>query len=519
MNNLKKLRVILGITCFTLITLLFLDFTGTIHAWLGWLAKIQFVAAVTAVHILPVILLIAITLLLGRVYCSVICPLGIFQDIISKISSKRKKFKYRFRYSKALTYLRGAVLLVFISMFIIGIGSITALLEPYSIYGRMASNLLAPIWQWGNNVLAYFAERADSYAFYTYDVWLRSLPTFIIAALSFVIIVILAWKGGRTYCNTICPVGTFLGFLAKYSLYKPRIDKDKCNSCGLCEMSCKSSCIDSKNKTIDYSRCVTCFDCTLKCKKDALHYALKPKNEKVVVSDSVKPVKEATKKNEMTESTSRRNFLATSLVLGSAVVKAQEMKTDGGLAVIVDKKVPSRDCYVVPAGALSIRNFATKCTGCQLCVSVCPNQVLRPSTDLSRLMQPEMSFERGYCRPECTKCSDVCPAGAITPIAKDEKSSISIGTATWIKKNCIVVSEGISCGNCASKCPTGAIQMIPYSGVADAEPKGGKGKSKQLMIPVVNLARCIGCGACEYVCPSAPFSAIYVEGKNRHSRV
>ena len=85
-------------------------------------------------------------------------------------------------------------------------------LAPYSSYGRIVQNLFAPAYQWGNNLLAYLAERAGSYAFYRTEVWMKSLPTFLVAAVTFVTLIVLAWRNGRTYCNTICPVGTVLGF-------------------------------------------------------------------------------------------------------------------------------------------------------------------------------------------------------------------------------------------------------------------------------------------------------------------
>ncbi|MFI3315382.1 MAG: 4Fe-4S dicluster domain-containing protein, partial [Rikenellaceae bacterium] len=460
---LRKVRMTLGLVIFALITLLFLDFTGSIHAWFGWLAKMQFVAAITSSNVVVVVILLLLTMLFGRIYCSVICPLGVFQDVVLDTATRRKK--YRFSFSKAKTPLRIAILVLFVAMFIAGVSAVVVILEPYSIYGRIASNLFAPIWQFGNNILAFFAERVDSYAFYSTDIWIKSAPTFIIALISFVVIVVLAWRGGRTFCNTICPVGTVLGFLAKYSFYKPRIDQDKCNSCGLCEKSCKSSCIDSKSKTIDYSRCVTCLDCTVVCKKDALHY-----------SKSAKPSLAATSETKTTDN-GRKTFLLTSLLLGRTIAKAQEIKTDGGLSVIVDKKVPSRATHVLPAGSVGIKQFKNKCTGCQLCVSVCPSQVLRPSSDLSRFMQPEMSFENGYCRPECTACSDVCPTGAIISVTKEEKSAISIGTATWIKDNCVVLTDDVTCGNCATRCPSGAIMMIPVSGTTTDTPSQGSGTS------------------------------------------
>lgn len=243
---LRTIRLTLAIVFFAFVTLLFLDFTGTLHGWMGWMAKIQFLPALLALNAGVVLLLVALTLLFGRVYCSVICPLGVFQDVISRFAGKRKK--NRFRYSPARKWLRYAMLAVFAVALVAGVRfhAVASLLEPYSSYGRIASNLFAPVYQWGNNLLAYLAERADSYAFYETEVWMKSLPTFIIASLTFVVLIILAWRGGRTYCNTICPVGTVLGFLSGYSLFKPVIDTEKCNGCGLCARNCKASCINSK---------------------------------------------------------------------------------------------------------------------------------------------------------------------------------------------------------------------------------------------------------------------------------
>ena len=496
---LRRIRLIVALVFFILITLLFLDFTGTLHGWFGWLAKIQFLPAVLALNVGVILLWVVLTLVFGRVYCSVICPLGVFQDVVSWFSGRRKKKKYRFSYSPAVSWLRYGVLGVFIIAMIAGIGSVVALLAPYSSYGRIVSNLFAPVYQWGNNVLAYFAERSDSYAFYETSVWLKSLPTFIIAAGTFVVLVVLAWRNGRTYCNTICPVGTVLGFFSRYSLFRPEIDAEKCTNCSLCSRKCKAACINYKDHRIDYSRCVTCMDCIDSCKHGAISYKYR---------FGKKEIKETSETGNTNNA--RRSFLTgMGLVLVSSAVKAQEKKVDGGLAVILDKKVPARTTPLVPPGAKGLRNMRTRCTGCQLCVSVCPNQVLRPSTKLETLMQPEMSYERGYCRPECTKCSEVCPAGAILKLTPADKSATQIGHAVWVEKNCVPLRDKVACGNCARHCPTGAITMVP-SDADDAD---------SLKIPVVNVERCIGCGACENLCPARPFSAIYVEGHEQHRTI
>ena len=490
---LRNIRITLAVVFFTLITLLFLDFTGTIHTYFGWMADIQFVPALLALNVGVVVALLVLTFLFGRIYCSVICPLGVMQDVIAFFGKKSKKNRYTF--SPERKWLRYSVLVVFLATILApGVGFIAHLVAPYSAYGRIASNLFAPVYQFGNNVLAYFAERAGSYAFYSVDVWIKSLLTFDIAAVTFVLIAVLAWRGGRTWCNTVCPVGTILGFFAKYSLYKPVIDTTKCNSCGLCGRNCKASCINSKEHTIDYSRCVTCFDCIGKCNKGAISYKLRA----VAQSDSDGVDK------------SKRKFLSISaLFLATTAVKAQEQKVDGGLAAIADKQRPERKVSPKPAGSLSVKHFTDHCTACQLCVAECPNQVLRPSSDIEHLMQPEMSFERGYCRPECVKCSTVCPADAIKPITAAEKSSVSVGYAVWLKDNCIVKTDGVNCGNCARHCPVGAIKMIPED---PDQPNG-------LKIPAVNTERCIGCGACEHLCPARPLSAIYVEGREVHNEI
>ena len=291
---LRKIRLTLAVLSLALVTLLFLDFTGTVHAWFGWMARIQFMPAVLALNVGVILFLVVLTLLLGRVYCSVICPLGIFQDVVSWLSARRRGKKNRFRYSPAKTWLRWGVLVLFVAALLAGVGSVAALLAPYSAYGRIASNLMAPLWAWGNNALAYLAERVDSYAFYSVDVWIKSLPTLLVAVVTLVVVVVLAWRHGRTYCNTICPVGTVLGLLSRYSLFRPTIDESKCTGCTLCARRCKASCIDAKAHRIDYSRCVVCLDCIDNCREGAIRYVcrLSQGRNTVAVTENAKAAAE-----------------------------------------------------------------------------------------------------------------------------------------------------------------------------------------------------------------------------------
>ncbi len=494
---LKKTRQTLAVISLLMVTLLFLDFTGTAHAWLGWIAKIQFLPAVMALNAGVIIALVLLTLLLGRVYCSVICPLGIMQDVFAHFGKRSKRNRYS--YSPAKNVLRYTMLALMIIAIIAGINAFVVLMAPYSAYGRIVQSLLAPVWQWGNNLLAALAERAGSYTFYSVDVWLKGGITLAVAIVTLIALAILSWRNGRTYCNTICPVGTVLGLLSRFSLLRPVIDTSKCNGCGLCARNCKAACIDSKTHTIDYSRCVACMDCIDKCHKGAISYTRRRKQAT------------APDKTDGTGTdSSRRQFIAaTASLVAAASVKAQEKIADGGLAVIVDKKIPERKTRIVPPGARGISHLSAHCTACQLCVASCPNDVLRPSTDMSAFMQPESSYERGYCRPECTRCSDVCPAGAILPVTVADKSAIQIGHAVWVKANCVPLTDGVECGNCARHCPVGAITMVASDPDNESSPK----------IPVVDSEHCIGCGACEHLCPARPFSAIYVEGHEIHRTI
>ena len=425
------------------------------------MAKIQFLPALLSLNFLIVGLLALLSLIFGRVYCSVICPMGVLQDGISHLSGMRKGKKFRFSHKAEKKWIRYPVLLLFIIAIVAGAMPLASLIAPYSAFGRIISSVHA-----------------------------KSLLTVTVGVLSFLVIFLFAWKGGRDYCNSICPVGTVLGFLSRFSLLKIHIDESKCTACGLCSRKCKSSCIDYKEHKVDYSRCVACMNCLDSCKHGAISYSFKQK--KAVTAEADKAL---------------RAFLtAGTLALASSTLKAQQRKVDGGFAVIEDKKIPQRGCPIVPAGAQGLKHLSDHCTACQLCVSACPNDVLRPSTRLENLMQPESSYEKGYCRPECTVCSEVCPSGAIQKISKEEKSSIQIGHAVWIRENCLPLRDGVKCGNCARHCPVGAIQMVKSDPAVADSPR----------IPVVNTERCIGCGACEFLCPSRPFSAIYVEGHQRH---
>ncbi len=489
---LKRIRQILAVLFFAGITLLLLDVSGRLHHYLDWMPKVQLLPAILAANFAVAAAILVLTLLLGRIYCSVICPLGVMQDLFARMGRRAKRNRYS--YSKAMWVLRGLFFVAFTVLTVAGLTGIAALIAPYSTYGRIATHLFQPLWTGANNLLAMGADAVDSYAVSEAEWVFYGWVPVCVTSLTLIIIGVLAWRGGRTWCNTVCPVGTALGIVACKSLLRVRFDEGKCITCGKCSRNCKAACIDFKRHTIDHTRCVTCGNCIDICPKDALSYCAAKKG-----SDRPKETVDA----------SKRKFLVGTALLAGTVLAQEEKKVDGGLAVIEDKVAPKRLTPITPPGSLSASNMAQHCTACQLCVSECPNKVLRPSTDLATFMQPVMSYENGYCRPECSRCSHVCPTGAIRPIAPPQKSSLQIGHAVWVKQNCIPLTDGVSCGNCERHCPTGAITMIPSDPEDRESPR----------IPMVNTAVCIGCGACENLCPARPLSAIYVEGHEVHREI
>lgn len=477
---LRKLRIGISVLFLGLITFFFLDFADILPIGFHRLAHLQFVPALLSVSIGILLFLIVLTLLFGRVYCSTICPMGILQDVIARISKWKKKKKKRYRYSPAKNILRWSVVGLTVIIYLLGGTFILGLLDPYSAYGRIAVHIFKPIYMAGNNLLESIFSRFDNYTFYRVDASIVDLTSLLITVVTFGVIIYLAWKHGRTWCNTICPVGTVLGGLSRFSLFKIRIDNTKCNGCGLCATKCKAACINSKEHEIDYSRCVDCFDCLEACKQKALVYTPSLK------SSPVNP--------------SKRRFLIAGLLTAGTAPKliAQAQQT---IASLEGKKAYKKEHPITPPGSVSQEHFQKQCTSCHLCVSKCPSHVLKPAFmeySLAGMMQPTVSFEKGFCNFDCTVCGDVCPNGAILPLTVEKKHLTQMGYVVFIEENCIVLTDGTSCGACSEHCPTQAVEMVPY--------KDG------LTIPRVNKEICVGCGGCEYVCPARPFRAIYIEG-------
>ena len=452
MKALKYIRIILAALMLFGITALIFDFTdgAVLRHWLGWMPKIQLLPAILALNVAVVVAIVLVTALIGRLYCSVVCPMGIFQDIFSWFHKIIFGKKRPYRYRKPQNWLRYIVLALFVILMFFGLNGIASLVAPYSAYARMVANIH------GSGLVH----------------WVAIATLCCVGVMSFMY--------GRLWCNTLCPVGTLLSFFSRHSLFGIRIDREKCVGCRKCERRCKANCIDVDGRTVDGSRCVMCFSCLGHCKQGAISLTRRSNQNN------------QSNQNNPTDP-SRRKFLAVTAAVGTAsVLHAQEEKAAAGMALVENKAIPERKTPLKPAGAISLKNFESRCTACQLCVGKCPEHVLRPSTGLDGFLQPTMAFDQGFCRLACTRCSELCPSGAIQPVSKEEKTTISIGYAVVLKDNCI------GCGLCERHCPAQAIQMVDG-------------------IPAVHENKCIGCGKCEYYCPATPTKAIYVEGREIHA--
>ena len=504
---LKKIRVIVSLIFFLVTLFVFVDFTGVMAT--------RLIRAILYLQFIPSLLkflgllslmgagflfILIVTIFFGRVYCSTICPLGTLQDVFIWLSRKFRIVK-RIKFTRPQNVLRYSIMGITGLLIVFSLALLINLMDPYSLAGKIFSDLFRPVVYLGINILSRIFQMFGSYAVYSVPIKVISWPPVIFSFLFLILIVVLAIYKGRWYCNTICPVGSLLGFFSRFSMFRIRMDESACTSCGLCAKECKAGCIDIKHKKVDFTRCVACFDCFKACPEKGIGYknvlrrrsvgSVNHKEEKIVTKEENQPL----------SNFSRRKFFKTS-VLGATAIVASKTLLGAKQEYQGVSAVP-----VTPPGSVSIWHYTSKCTSCHLCVSACPTKVLQPTFmdyGWTGMFQPKMNFHAEYCNFECVKCSEVCPTGAILPINKEQKSTLQIGKSKFIKNLCIVVTKNTACGACSEHCPTKAVEMVPYLG--------------DLMIPRVDEKICVGCGACEFACPVKPDKAIYVEANPYHRK-
>lgn len=493
---LRRIRIVFSTLVLIFFILVFVDFKSLIpSSFINDLMFLQFIPSVFKFYDLKTLatsgflIVLFLTLITGRTYCSFLCPLGIGQDLNSRIGGRIKKKFRRYGYKKPFTILRYTILAATLIVTIVwGVYMITVL-DPYSIYARFMTYFAKPVFILINNFLAGILGKFDIY--YLSNIPEKGFPPIVYAipAAFSILIGALSLTKGRLYCNMICPVGTLLGLISKISLFRIKFKEGACTRCGRCAMRCKSSCIDFLKYKVDLSRCVNCFNCIHTCQDNAISYSLIDLKRKVHETDE-----------------SRRKVIVGSLLLLFGI----SHKSDGQNKTAPKPKKEStvkenRTCPVCPPGGVGIADFNLDCIACSMCINVCPNGVLQPAYKqygIAGIMQPVMDYHKSFCTYNCTRCTEICPTNALHPLLLEAKKLTQIGKAKFIKDNCIVKTEKTACGACSEACPTKACHMIPYEG--------------NLLIPEVTEDICIGCGHCEFACPTSPYKAIFVDGNAVH---
>ena len=500
---LKKIRVVVSLVYLILMTLLFVDF--------DWIGETPIASVVLYPQFVPSLLkftqtltwgatgflaVLALTLLFGRVYCSMLCPLGTLQDIAIRIARKlRWPRRVKFLFQPPNNMLRYGVLVLAVGLFLSGSVVGLALLDPFSNYGRIAADLLRPLYVLAHNDLGQLLESFGINGPLPLQWKPPSVATLVFPAAFLIGLLWLSATRGRLFCNTLCPVGTLLGLVARVALFKIRIPQSACIVCAQCSIHCKAGCIRLKTKEVDFSRCVACYNCITVCEAHGIGYA------------SPQPVRfyptPPTHLPPSQKSMTRRTLLrGTGLVL----IGYGGLGHRDGFGAKPRNRLPStvnhRKAWpVAPPGAEQLSRFNDLCTACHLCVSACPYGVLQPALleyGLSGLLQPRLDYEAGYCSYECNRCGQICPTGAIRPLDLASKQTVQMGVSRFVRDNCIVYTDHVACGVCADYCPTKAVHLLSYQ--------------DGLMIPEVRENLCVGCGACENACPVRPYRAIYVDG-------
>ncbi|HUJ44545.1 MAG TPA: 4Fe-4S dicluster domain-containing protein [Opitutaceae bacterium] len=516
---LKELRVIVALAMLAGLTAALVDFRGLLPVQVGhWLASAQLVpssvALVTGAALsVACIIIVVVTVAVGRVYCSAICPLGILQDVIARVFAwGRRREGPLLPYARPWTWLRQLVFWVSVAGVAAGGAGVTlALLDPYSNFGRIASGLFRPGVTLANNLVVGPANALGLRSLYRVEPPWAGGAALHQPALVLLLIVVLVALRGRLYCNTLCPVGTLLGMLARRAAARLAINQPACSKCGDCLHVCKAQCIDLRTKRIDFSRCVACYNCVSACPERGIGYRFTWKRQPVA-----RPVAPASGQTALsTAEPGRRAFLAgtgaavAASLGGGSLLRATVQALPAGRSAGTEgnQREPEPSRAICPPGAHSVDRFLERCTACHLCVTACPTHVLRPSFleyGMAGVMMPRLDFTQAACNYTCRACGEACPDGAISLLDLADKQLTRIGQARFDEEKCIVKAKGTDCAACSEQCPTQAVTTVPYG--------------RNLRLPQLNRDLCIGCGGCEHACPVQPLKAIVVIGHRRHSR-
>jgi polyferredoxin len=463
------------------------------------------------------LVILILTLFLGRFFCGWICPLGSLSHFFSEIRSENKLGSKRLESNRYQKWQAGKYYILIAVLISALFGSLLAgIMDPISLTVRSVSMGILPALNYGMNALfdalyhtgiGALRFTADALHFLLKDSLLGfKQPNFrqgFLLGLLFVGILFLNLRFTRFWCRALCPLGALLGVFSRWSILGLKKSREKCNDCKRCAMFCQGGDDPMPGVPWRKAECHLCFNCVSECPSSGIRFEFFPERTETLEAPQLQ----------------RRRVIA-SLVTG--VVLLPGLRSTAGWAVEADPRL------IRPPGSLDETNFLARCIRCGECMKVCPNNALHASfleAGLEGLWSPVLVPRIGYCEPSCVLCSQVCPSGAIWEISQAEKTGqmpngekrppISIGTAFYDYGRCLPWAMARECIVCEEWCPTSpkAIYLKPVE-VTDSS-----GHIKTVRQPYVDPERCTGCGACEFACPVRDKPAIYVTsiGESRSS--
>jgi polyferredoxin/ferredoxin len=482
------------------------------------------VATFLAAHAVPAAALLAlvvigVTIVMGRVFCGWVCPLGTIHAVAGRLfdrwQRRRKRRDHWSPWQRGKYYL----LIGLLVMAALGVHWV-CVLDPLVLLYRTSTVALLPAGQRAVEEGRTAVFQADPrlgplhltavsepvYDFLRDHVFVAPYQTFFgsgLIALLFAAMLLLNGYRRRFWCRYLCPLGALLGFFAWRPMLRRSVEKESCNECDLCAMACHGAAAAAPGDRWKAAECLGCLNCTTSCVPSALGFRWDWPWQKQPGTEGVDLSKRA----------------ALGAAVGGLAALCLLRSTPGSrrLTVVQRPKVLGFLTYdpelIRPPGARPEREFLQRCTACGLCMKVCPTGGLQPAISeagLEGLWTPRLVPQIGFCVYNCNLCGQVCPTGAIEPLELEAKQKVRIGLAYFDTTRCLPYAYGRDCITCEEVCP------LPKKAIytIEAKIKDSDGAEVTVKQPRVDVQLCIGCGQCEWVCVFRDRPAIRVASAN-----
>jgi polyferredoxin len=447
------------------------------------------------------LVIIIATVLLGRVFCGWVCPLGTLNNMAGAIR-KRRPDRVSISWNRVKYYV-----LIFLAASSLFTLQLTGIMDPLSLLVRSFAVSVYPLFEYAvraffDAIYAFHSGAAAGLSEPVYSVLKKSLLSFqqpyfkqsVFTGLIFFIILGLNLVQRRFWCRHLCPLGALLGILSKYSVMKRSVSEG-CNECGACASVCQGNADPDKKGGWKNAECLYCWNCDDVCPQNAVSFGFRQYPPQSPL------IKGGSKGGYPGIDLGRRRVIASALsgIVAVPLIRVAPLSRSGSLS----------PALIRPPGSLEEKEFLKRCVKCGECMKVCITNGLQPAfleAGLEGLWSPVLVPRIGYCEYRCTLCGQVCPTGAIKKLPLEEKVKVKLGLAMIDKGRCLPHAHSTPCIVCEEVCPT------PQKAVwfEEALVKDRQGREKILQQPRVDLDLCIGCGICEAKCPVKSRPAIYV---------